>query len=72
MKAMLVLARKKDESLVLDGGIEIVVLEIEDGKVKLGVNAPKHIKIYRKEVFEEVLRENQSAVLAARQLILKR
>ena len=69
---MLVLARKKDESLVLDGGIEIVVLEIEDGKVKLGVNAPKHIKIYRKEVFEEVLRENQSAVLAARQLILKR
>lgn len=72
MKAVLVLARKKDESLVLDGGIEIVVLEIEDGKVKLGVNAPKHIKIYRKEVFEEVLRENQSAVLAARQLILKK
>ena len=72
MKAVLVLARKKDESLVLDGGIEIVVLEIEDGKVKLGVNAPKHIKIYRKEVYEEVLRENQSAVLAARQLILKK
>lgn len=66
---MLVLARKEEESLIIDGKIEIVVLGIEDGKVKLGINAPKEVKIYRKEVLDEVLKENQSAVLAAKSLL---
>lgn len=66
---MLVLARKKEESLIIDGKIEIVVLEVEDGKVKLGINAPKDVKIYRKEVLEAVREENQSAALAAKALL---
>lgn len=66
---MLVLARKEEESLIIDGKIEIVVLGIEDGKVKLGINAPKEVKIYRKEVLDEVMKENQSAVQAAKSLL---
>jgi carbon storage regulator len=65
----LVLARKKEESLIIDGKIEIVVLEVEDGKVKLGINAPKDVKIYRKEILEAVREENQSAALAAKALL---
>jgi len=66
------LARKEEESLIIDGKIEIVVLGIEDGKVKLGINAPKEVKIYRKEVLDEVMKENQSAVLAAKTLLKAR
>lgn len=69
---MLVLARKEEESLIIDGKIEIVVLGIEDGKVKLGINAPKEVKIYRKEVLDEVMKENQSAALAAKSLLKTR
>ena len=69
---MLVLARKEEESLIIDGKIEIVVLGIEEGKVKLGINAPKEVKIYRKEVLDEVMKENQSAALAAKSLLQTR
>ncbi|MZQ99737.1 MAG: carbon storage regulator CsrA [Acidaminobacter sp.] len=69
---MLVLARKEEESLIIDGNIEIVVLGIEDGKVKLGINAPKEVKIYRKEVLDEVMKENQSAAAAAKSLLKTR
>ena len=63
------MARKKEESLIIDGKIEIVVLEVEDGKVKLGINAPKDVKIYRKEILEAVREENQTAALAAKALL---
>jgi len=69
---LLVLARKEEESLIIDGNIEIVVLGIEDGKVKLGINAPKEVKIYRKEVLDEVMKENQSAAAAAKSLLKTR
>ena len=59
---MLVLTRKLKESIVIDDEIEIVVLGFEDGKVKLGINAPRDKKIYRKEVLEEIKSENRSAI----------
>ncbi|MTI69500.1 MAG: carbon storage regulator CsrA [Firmicutes bacterium] len=58
---MLVLSRKLEESLIIDEDIEIIVIGIEEGKVKLGINAPKNKKIYRKEVLEEIKRENKNA-----------
>ncbi|MTI65738.1 MAG: carbon storage regulator CsrA [Firmicutes bacterium] len=58
---MLVLSRKLEESLIIDEDIEIVVIGIEDGKVKLGINAPKDKKIFRKEVLEEIKKENKNA-----------
>lgn len=59
---MLVITRKSEEGIIIDGDIEIVVLGIEDGKVKLGIEAPKNKKIYRKEIFEAIKAENQKAI----------
>ncbi|MCD5415286.1 MAG: carbon storage regulator CsrA [Clostridiales bacterium] len=65
---MLVLTRKKDESIIIDGNIEIKVLGIEDGKVRLGINAPKEIEIYRKEIYSEIEKQNKEAVVSKQNL----
>lgn len=59
---MLVVTRKSGESVIIDGKITIKVLAIEDGKVKLGIDAPQSIKIYRQEVYEAIKKENEEAV----------
>lgn len=58
---MLVLGRKKGESIVVDDNIEITVTAIEGDMVRLGINAPKHITIHRKEVYLEIQEENKQA-----------
>ncbi|WP_053955787.1 carbon storage regulator CsrA [Inediibacterium massiliense] len=60
---MLILSRKKDESIIIDHKMEIKVISIEDGKVRLGINAPKEIDIYRKEVYIEIEEENKKAAI---------
>lgn len=58
---MLVLSRKKDESIIIDGKIEIKIIESEDGRVRIGIEAPREIEIHRKEVFDEIMAENKAA-----------
>ncbi len=58
---MLVLTRKTDESIVLGSNIEIKILGIEEGKVKIGISAPKDVEIYRKEIYLEIQEENKVA-----------
>lgn len=58
---MLVLKRKVGESVMLDEHIEVQVLSVEGETVKLGFSAPQHIQIFRKELMESILRENQHA-----------
>ncbi len=53
---MLVLSRKKDESIVINDDITIVVVEIRGDKVRLGVEAPKEVPVHRREVFEAIAR----------------
>ncbi|MFP4457655.1 MAG: carbon storage regulator [Clostridia bacterium] len=55
---MLVLSRKKDESIVIDKEIEITILEINGSTVRIGIKAPKKIKVLRKELIEEVSNTN--------------
>lgn len=58
---MLVLSRKKDESIVIGNGeIEITVLKVKDGHVRIGVTAPKEIAVDRREVFEAKAAANPS------------
>ena len=57
---MLVLSRKKNESIVIDDDITIVVVEIRGDKVRLGVDAPKEIPVHRQEVFEAIKRNQQN------------
>ena len=51
---MLVLTRRVGESIIIDGGIEIVVTQLRDNHVGLGIKAPKEVNIVRKELLEEV------------------
>ena len=52
---MLILNRKINESIILEDNIEIKILEIQDGKVKIGIEAPKEVTILRKEVYDEII-----------------
>ena len=58
---MLALTRKKGESLVLNNNIEITVLEIRGDQIKIGIQAPKEVPIYRKEVYVQIQKENEEA-----------
>ena len=58
---MLVLGRKKGESIIIDDNIEITITAIEGETVKLGIEAPKQITIHRKEVYLEIQEENKQA-----------
>lgn len=59
---MLVLARKVNESIVIGDDIELVVIDIKGDQVKLGIKAPKHISVHRKEIYEEIQKENIAAL----------
>lgn len=59
---MLVITRKKGESILIGDDIEISISKIEDGSVKLAIKAPKEMTILRKELFEEVQNENKEAM----------
>lgn len=55
---MLILSRKKNEQIVISDDITITVLDVEGEKVKIGIDAPKDIKVFRKELIEEVKNTN--------------
>ncbi len=65
---MLILTRKKNESIVIDGNIEVKIIEIEDGKIKIGIEAPREKEILRKELYEKIEEENVAAVSKALKL----
>ncbi|ETI89130.1 MAG: Carbon storage regulator-like protein [Clostridium butyricum DORA_1] len=58
---MLIITRKKGESLMIGDDIEIIISKIDDGSVKIGIKAPKDVSILRKELYEEVEKENKEA-----------
>ena len=58
---MLVLSRKKNESIVINDDITIVVVEIRGDKVRLGVEAPKEVPVHRREVFDAIHRNEGGA-----------
>jgi carbon storage regulator len=58
---MLVLSRQKDETIMIGDDVEITVVDIRGDKVRLGIKAPPHIPVHRKEVYEAIKRENRAA-----------
>lgn len=58
---MLVLSRQKDETIIIGDDIEVTVVDIRGDKVRLGINAPKSVTVHRKEVYEQIKRENREA-----------
>jgi carbon storage regulator len=68
---LLVISRKKGESLLIGDDIEITVSKIEDGTVKLSVSAPRSVTILRKELYREVENENKSAAASDTSILRK-
>ena len=58
---MLALARKINQSIMIGSDIEITLLEIKGDQVKIGINAPKSVPIYRKEIYMHIQDENKKA-----------
>ena len=56
---MLVLSRKKNESVVINDNITIVVVEIRGDKVRLGIEAPKNVPVHRKEIYDAIQAANR-------------
>lgn len=61
---MLVLSRKIDERIMIGDQIEISVVDIKGDQVKIGIQAPGHIKVYRQEVYKAIQQENIEAARA--------
>lgn len=59
---MLVLTRKKDQSIVIGNNIEIKILKMGKNSVEVGITAPKSYSIFREEVFEEIKKKNVEAI----------
>lgn len=58
---MLVLTRKKGESIIIGENIEVTVVEVQGDQVRLGIKAPKNISVHRQEIFMEIQEENKLA-----------
>jgi carbon storage regulator len=58
---VLILSRKAGDSLLIDGGVRIVVLGVEGTSVRLGIDAPTDVRVMRGEIINQVERENERA-----------
>jgi len=58
---MLVITRKPEQSIVIGGEIEVMVLGISKDGVRLGIKAPKSVQVHRREVFDAIAAENRAA-----------
>ncbi len=58
---MLVLSRQRDETIIIGDDIEITIVDVRGEKVRLGINAPAHIPVHRKEVYDAIKREKMAA-----------
>lgn len=61
---MLVLSRKPNQSIMIGEEIEVVVLEVKGDTVKIGLKAPRDVKVYRQEIYAEIKAENERAATA--------
>lgn len=59
---MLVLARRLNESIMIGDDIEVVIIDIKGDQVKLGIRAPKRVTVHRKEIYDEIRKENIAAM----------
>ncbi len=63
---MLVLSRKVNENIIIDGRIVVKVVRTEGNFVKLGIEAPADVPVHRQEVYDEIQRNNQAALTSGR------
>lgn len=59
---MLILSRKMNEKITIGDQITVTIIEIRGDQVKIGVEAPKNVKVFRQEIFNAIQNENRAAV----------
>ena len=62
---MLILSRKINESIIIGDNIELSIVDVKGDQVKIGIEAPKNIKVFRKEVYQAIQEENRAAARSA-------
>ena len=62
---MLILSRKVNEKVVIGEDITVSIIEVRGDQVRIGIDAPKNVKVFRQEVFDAVKAENQAALTSA-------
>lgn len=65
---MLVLTRRPGESIVVGENIVVTVIEIKGGQVRIGIDAPREVDVYREEIYEQVRQENLTSVANAEEI----
>jgi carbon storage regulator len=65
---MLVLSRKKEESIVIGNNIVITVVEVRGDKVRLGIVAPKDVSVHREEIYQAIQQEQQLSATKAKKV----
>lgn len=60
--SLLILTRKRNERIMIGDDVEVIVVDIRGEQVQLGINAPKHVPVHRREVYEAIVRENGRVV----------
>ena len=68
---MLILSRKIDEKIKIGNEITLTIIEVRGDMVKIGVDAPKDVKVFRQEVFEAIQKENKAAAQQPSDDVLK-
>lgn len=66
---MLALSRKLNESVMIGKDIELTILEIKGDQVKVGITAPRHLPIYRKEIYNQIQEENRQSIGEQKQTV---
>ncbi|MCX7796154.1 MAG: carbon storage regulator CsrA [bacterium] len=66
---MLVLTRKRGQSIIVGDDIEITILEVDRDHVKIGISAPKSVKVYRRELYEEIKNANVASIVKSKDLV---
>lgn len=60
---MLVLTRKANESIMIGDEIEVTVVEIQGDQIRIGIQAPRSMRVYRREVYQAIQEENRQAAI---------
>ena len=63
---MLILSRKINESIVIDGRIVVKIIRVDGDQIKLGIQAPADVPVHRQEVYEEIQKNNREALTQVR------